>query len=144
MDFYKVISTYSDYLHSIRKLEGFLSLDMKFPVKWGIPKSILEEGKLIPFDAGDENQKGFSFVCEMNEKSVNEILTKINKTIKLNLDREMKDKLFKEVIDNLKQTFEKTDLDKLKTLYFDFETEKSKLDNHEQDGEKSTTIELAE
>lgn len=144
MDFYKVISNYSDYLHSIRKLEGYLSLDMKFPIKWGIPKSIIEDGKLVPFDTGSENEKGFSFVCETDEKSVNEILNKINKTIKLNLDREMKDKLFKEVIDNLKQTFEKTDLEKLKTLYFDFESQASKLDKDEQDGEESTTIELAE
>lgn len=144
MEFYKVISNYSEYIHSIRKLETFLSFDMKFPTKWGVPKSIIDEGKIVPFETGDENLKGFSFVSSIDEKDVNDILGKINKTIKLNKDREIKDKLFKDTIERLKSTFEKTDLEKLKKLYFDFETEEQNLIENEQDGQDPTTIELAE
>lgn len=143
MDFFKLLSSYSDYLHSIRKLEDHLSFDMYFPSKWGIPKSILEEGKIIPFDTNNENLKGFSFVCEIDEKSVNQVIGKISKTVKLNLDRELKDKLFKETIEKLKMTFEKTDLEKLKTINFQFESQKNEVED-EQDGQESTTIELAE
>ena len=35
---------------------------------------------------------------------------------------EIKEKLFKQTIEQLKQTFEQTDLEKLQTLYFDFDT----------------------
>lgn len=143
MDFYKVFVEYVDYIHSIRKLEGFLSFDMKFPSRWGLPKSYLEEGKLVPFETGDENLKGFSFVCEISEKEVNEVLLKIAKAIKVNKDREIKDKLFKETIEKLKQTFEKTDLDKLKKLYFDFETNVTEIKEYE-DEQESETIGLAE
>jgi hypothetical protein len=35
----------------------------------------------------------------------------------------LKEKLFKEAVEQLKSTFEKNDLDKLKNLYFDFNEE---------------------
>jgi hypothetical protein len=143
MDFFKTISSYSDYLVSIRKLEGYLSIDMEFPVKWGLPKSIIEEGKIITFESSVESKKGFSFVCEINDKSINDTLSKINKTIKLNLDREIKDKMFKDSVEKLKQIFDKTDLEKLKKLYFDFESE-IKKEKDDTDEQVRTIIELAE
>lgn len=142
MSFYKEIASFSDYLHSIRKLEGYLSFDLKFPTKWGIQKSIIEEGQLVPFDTGDESTKGFSFVSNINEKEINETINKILKTIKVNKDREIKDRLFKETIDRLKTTFEKNDLEKLKKLYFDFETEETILED-ENDGQISEDTQLA-
>jgi hypothetical protein len=48
-------------------------------------------------------------------------LTKVAKIIKLNKEKELKEKLFKQTVEQLKSTFEKTDLDKLKNLYFDFD-----------------------
>jgi hypothetical protein len=72
-------------------------------------------------------------------------MTKISKVIKLNKEKELKERLFKETVERLKSTFEKTDLDKLQNLYFDFEVEDTTLDIeddideptleiHEQDG----------
>jgi len=142
MSFYQQISEFSDYLHSIRKLEGYLSFDIMFPIKWGVPKSIVDEGQLVPFETGDENTKGFSFVSTINEKEINDTINKILKTIKINKDREIKDRLFKETIDRLKNTFEKNDLEKLKKLYFDFETEEPSLEN-EDDGQIPENTELA-
>ena len=142
MSFYQHISSFSDYLHSIRKLDDYLSFDIFFPIKWGVPKSIIDEGKIVPFESGDENYKGFSFVSSLNEKDINDTIAKIIRTIKLNKDREIKDKLFKDTIDKLKQTFEKNDLDKLKKLYFDFDIEETTL-NDEQDGQIPNNSELA-
>jgi hypothetical protein len=96
----------------------------------------------VPFESGDENYKGFSFVSSLNEKEINDTISKIIKTIKLNKDREIKDKLFKDTIEKLKQTFEKNDLDKLKMLYFDFNIEETTL-NDEQDGQIPDNPELA-
>ena len=123
MSFYKEIIPFVDYIHSIRKLESYLSFDMKFPVKWSIPKSIIDEGKIIGFEVEDQNSKGITFVTPINELEVSTILVKIGKIIKLNKERELKEKLFKQTVEQLKQTFEKTDLDKLQNLYFDFEDE---------------------
>ncbi len=158
MSFYKEIIPFVDYIHSIRKLESYLSFDMKFPVKWSIPKSIIDEGKIIGFEVEDQNSKGITFVTPINELEVSTILVKIGKIIKLNKERELKEKLFKQTVEQLKQTFEKTDLDKLQNLYFDFEDEidsefDSELDDEinenqqinledEQDRQEPATAEL--
>ena len=123
MSFYKEIASFAEYIHSIRKLKNYLSFDLQFPSKWSLPKSMVDESQVIPFEAEDSNFKGISFVAEMNETAINSILAKILKIIKLNKEREIKEKLFKQTIDHLKETFEKNDLDKLKNLYFDFNEE---------------------
>jgi hypothetical protein len=158
MSFYKEILPFVEYIHSIRKLESYLSFDMKFPIKWSIPKSIIDEGKIIGFEVEDQNSKGITFVTPINELEVSTILVKIGKIIKLNKERELKEKLFKQTVEQLKQTFEKTDLDKLQNLYFDFDNEidtefDSELDDEinenqqinledEQDRQEPTTAEL--
>ena len=57
----------------------------------------------------------------------------------------IKEKLFKETVEELKKTFQQNDLEKLQNLYFDFSTEvedTSNLDTY--DTGESETIELAE
>lgn len=141
MSFYKELQVFSEYIHSIRFLEGYITLDLRFPMNWGLPKSLTSEDKVIPFESGEQNLKGISFVCSFEESEVTETISKINKVIKLNKDRELKEKLFKETIDTLKRTFETTDLDTLKSLYFDFE----KKENTLEDGTtRGTSLELVE
>ena len=144
MSFYKELVPFVQYIHSIRKLETYLSFDMAFPTKWSLPKSIIDEGQVIAFNLENQNLKGVSFVSQINENDVSVILTKIGKIIKLNKERELKEQLFKQTIDQLKQTFEKNDLDKLQNLYFDFETDAPNLELNEQNGQESATIELAD
>lgn len=128
MSFYKELAPFVEYIHSIRKLKTYLSFDMLFPTKWSLPKSIIEEGQIVGFDSEDQNMKGISFVSEINESNISLTLTKIAKIIKLNKERELKERLFKQTVDQLKQTFEKTDLDKLQNLYFDFDEGDTSLD----------------
>jgi hypothetical protein len=150
MSFYKEIIPFVEYIHSIRKLESYLSFDMKFNTKWSIPKSIVEEGQVIGFEVEDQNLKGVTFVCPIGEKEVSLTIVKIGKIIKLNKERELKERLFKQTVEQLKQTFEKNDLDKLQNLYFDFEIDEelntdleSEIElEDEQDGQESTATEL--
>ena len=145
MSFYKELAPFVQYIHSIRKLENYLSFDMVFPTKWTLPKSIIDEGQVISFNVENQNSKGVTFVSQINENDISLILIKIAKIIKLNKERELKEQLFKQTIDQLKQTFEKNDLDKLQNLYFDFETDMTpNLDLDEQNGQESTTIELVD
>lgn len=123
MSFYKEIIPFVDYIHSIRKLEKYLSFDMKFPNKWSIPKSIIDEGQVVGFQVDDGNFKGVSFVSQISDVEVSTVLVKIGKIIKINKEKELKEKLFKQTVEELKKTFEKNDLEKLQNLYFDFESE---------------------
>ena len=152
MSFYKEIAPFVEYIHSIRKLESYLSFDMKFPTKWSIPKSIVDEGQVVGFEVEDPNMKGITFISPIGEKEVSSIVVKIGKIIKLNKERELKERLFKQTVEQLKQTFEKTDLDKLQNLYFDFEVG-NELDTDleteidledEQYGQESTISELVQ
>ena len=121
MSFYKELLPFVEYLHSIRKLKNYLSFDMVFPTKWSLPKSIVEEGQIVGFEAENQNLKGISFVSPIDDSEVSKTMTKISKVIKLNKEKELKERLFKDTVERLKSTFEKTDLDKLQNLYFDFE-----------------------
>jgi hypothetical protein len=121
MSFYKELLPFVEYLHSIRKLKNYLSFDMVFPTKWSLPKSIVEEGQIVGFEAENQNLKGISFVSPIDDSEVSKTMMKISKVIKLNKEKELKERLFKETVERLKSTFEKTDLDKLQNLYFDFE-----------------------
>lgn len=143
MSLYKEILPFIDHIVSIRRLESYITFDMKFPTKWSLPKSLVDESKVVGFEAGDTNYKGVSFVSQIDEKEITDTLNKVSKIIKFNKEKELKEKLFKETIERLKQTFEKTDLDKLKNLYFDFETdEDTKLNIDGDDGQESKNIEL--
>jgi hypothetical protein len=144
MNFYTEITPFIEYLNSIRKLENYLSFDMKFPLKWGIPKSLLDESQIVAYETGVENTKGLSFVSKIEDSEINNTIGKIMKVIKLNKEREIKDKLFKETVERLKTTFEKTDLEKLQKLYFDFESDydPNTLEISEN-GQETTNAELA-
>jgi hypothetical protein len=156
MSFYKELVPYIDYIHSIRRLETYLSFDMKFPVKWSLPKSIVDEGQVVGFETDNQNLKGISFVSPINEKEISTILVKIGKVIKLNKEKELKERLFKQTVEELKKTFEQTDLEKLQNLYFDFESEEVSPEleinedliedeiEDEQDGQEPTTTELVQ
>jgi len=152
MSFYKEIAPFVEYIHSIRKLETYLSFDMKFQTKWSIPKSIVDEGQVVGFDVEDPNMKGVTFICPIGEKEISSIIVKIGKIIKLNKERELKERLFKQTVEQLKQTFEKTDLDKLQNLYFDFDVQdeldtdlETEIDlEDEQYGQEPTITELVQ
>jgi hypothetical protein len=133
MSFYKELVPFIEYIHSIRKLKTYLSFDIVFPTKWAIPKSLVEEGQIVGFEAEDQNFKGISFVTPITDKDISNTLIKIAKIIKLNKEKEFKEKLFKQTVEQLKQTFEKTDLDKLQNLYFDFDEGDTSLDIDEEE-----------
>lgn len=133
MSFYKELAPFVEYIQSIRKLKTYLSFDMVFPTKWSLPKSIVDDGQVVGFETEDQNMKGISFVSPLEELQISSTLTKIAKIIKLNKERELKEKLFKQTIEQLKQTFEKNDLDKLQNLYFDFDL-----------GEEDTNLDIDE
>ena len=143
MSLFTELQSFTEFITSIRKLEDYFSFDLQFPSKWSIPKSMLDEGNVLTFDLKDPNLKGISFVAKIEEKNINSIVDNINKVIKLNREREMKERLFKKMIENLKTTFESNSLDKLENLYFGFEENTIlNLEKNEQTESESENVEL--
>lgn len=144
MNFYQNIQPFVDYLFSIRKLKDYISIDLLLPNKWSLPKNLPEGVEVVPFKSEENDLRGTSFVSQMTEENVSKLINVISKTIKLNKERELKEVLFKQTIEELKKTFEKNDLDTLQKLYFDFETDIENSEEDEQNGQESATLELAE
>ena len=143
MTFYNTLESIKEYFVSFRKLETYLSLDLKFPDTWSMPKSTTTDYQVVPFELNHQGSRGMSFVCEMNEVEVEKNITMIQKIIRLNKERELKEVLFKEVMSELKKTFETNDLESLKRLNFHFENEKPKIEDldHELGGESLELVE---
>jgi hypothetical protein len=118
MSLFKEIEKISDYIISIRKLEKYFSFDISFPGTWSILKSHVDETKTL-FTKSDDKVKTVSFVSEINEESINDTISKIENIINYNIEREEKQKLFQEKVNELKNLFEKESLDELKNIKFD-------------------------
>jgi hypothetical protein len=122
MKIYSELKPFLDYVTSIRKIEDYLSLDFLFPKEWVIPKNFVDETKIVTFKSGSVNLTGISFISKTNTEIDTTFLT-VEKIINYNKEREMKESLFKKKVEELKKTFETTDIDKLKKLDFKFEEE---------------------
>lgn len=118
MSLFKEIENIVDYCSSIRKLKTYLSFDMMFPATWTVLKSQVDETKTV-FNKSDDKGKNISFVSEIDEESISETISNIEKVIFYNKEKEEKERLFKEKVNELKNLFEKGGLEDLKNLKFD-------------------------
>lgn len=130
MSFYKEIEKIVEYTNSIRKLEKYLSFDITFPPTWSVLKSQVDETKTV-FHKNDEKGKTVSFLSEVDELSITETIDRIEKIIFYNREKEEKQRLFNEKVNELKSLFEKEGLDDLKSLKFDLD-ETPKLEGTEE------------
>lgn len=115
---------------------------MKFPNRWLVPKNLLEEGQIIPFNISEDDFKGMSFVSEIENTKIEKTIAKIKKIINYNKEKEQKEQLFKEYVDRLKLTFEKNNLEKLQNLQFEFENNSHDILNNSKYDEESEVAEL--
>jgi hypothetical protein len=118
MSLYKEIENIVDYCSSIRKLKTYLSFDMVFPATWAVLKNQVDETKTV-FNKSDDKGKNISFVSEIDEQSISETISNIETVINYNKEKEEKERLFKEKVNELKNLFEKGGLEDLKNLKFD-------------------------
>ena len=107
------------YLISVRKLKQYLTIDIEFPNHWKIPKRFVQEDKIVENDKVNDGYRFFSFVSELDERQLNKTVENIRNIIDYNKEIEMKEKLLKQKIDELKRVFESENLDKLQSLKFD-------------------------
>ena len=132
MSLYKEFSSLLPYLQSVRKLESYLSFDVSFPTTWKLPKKFVDEEKVMEQTSKMEGHRFFSFVAEIDEESVELLSNNLKSIIKYNHDREEKERLFQNKVEELKNIFEKQDLTSLKNLNFELKTGKIELEDEEE------------
>jgi len=127
---YKELKDIFQFLVSVRKLKKYLTIDIEFPTHWKIPKRFVQEDKIIENDKVNEGFRFFSFVSEFDEKNLNSVVSNIKSIISYNKEIEMKERLLKQKIDELKKIFESENIENLQSLKFDILEEK--LDDGEE------------
>jgi transcriptional regulator of heat shock response len=135
MSLYKEFSELLPYLQSVRKLKNYLSFDVHIPNTWKLPKRFVEEDKVMEQEYSEPNQRLISFVTQITEEGVEKTSINIRGIIKYNLEREEKERLFDDKVKELKDMFEKQNLQSLQSLKFQIKPSKITL----EDGEESKT-----
>ena len=140
---YKELKDIFNYLITVRVLKSYLSIDVEFPIGWKIPKKFVQEDKIMENEKMNKDKRFFSFVSEFDEEALNTTLKSIKSIISYNKEIELKEKLLKQKIDELKKIFESEHLDSLQNLKFELLEEK--LNDEEEDfNERGTSLGLAE
>lgn len=117
---YKEITELRPYFHSLREFNTDMSLDMKFPLNW----EITYETKSFPitkYKEQDKNDKTklISFIAPKTEAGYKEAFKCVKFIINLNIERETKERLLEEKINELKKLFQEKDLKLLENLKFE-------------------------
>jgi hypothetical protein len=121
------------YLQSVRKIKTYLSFDIQFPDTWKLPKKYVNEKSLVENERTTAGFRFFSFVAEFNETATEELINSIKNIIAYNKEREEKDKLFQNKINELKVIFEKQTLNNLQALKFEITENKIELEDDEDE-----------
>lgn len=130
------------YLKSVRVLKDYVSFDLYFSNFWSIPKKYVTKNiEVIKSDKTDRpNTELYSFVVMNQKELVDELENSINDIISYNKEKEEKEKLFKQKIQELKSMFESKGVEELKRLQFEME-EDVRLglneENLEEDGQRT-------
>lgn len=109
----KKLDSLQPYVISIRYIQGINVVDAVFKQGWTVPKS-----EYINIEKGDGDEEYYMFFSQKEGIGVDELLDYIEHVIKLNVERELKYELLKEKVKELKALFNKTSLEKLRTLKF--------------------------
>jgi len=140
MTFFKELEKIFPYLKSIRKLKGYLSIDVEISQNWKIPKKFTIESKVVEQENSQPNMRLISFVSEFNEKELSITVNNIKSIIDYNRELEEKEVLFVNKVEELKKIFEKQDLNKLQSLKFDIKEFNLQLEDEDETGKPDGVV----
>lgn len=139
MSFYKEFLILNPYFKSIRKLKDYLSFDLEIPKTWKLPKKYVKEEQIVEFDNPSPTIRSISFVAKMDESEITNLISNIKNIIDFNRELEEKEKLFQNKVNELKNFFEKENLQNLQGLKFEINDVKLELKNAEPEVEPTRT-----
>ena len=140
MTFFKELEKIFPYLKSIRKLKGYLSIDVEISQNLKIPKKFTIDGKVVEQENSQPNMRLISFVSEFNEKELSITVNNIKSIIDYNRELEEKEVLFVNKVEELKKIFEKQDLNKLQSLKFDIKEFNLQLEDEDETGKPDGVV----
>lgn len=114
----KTLDSLQPYVIGIRYLKGIPLVDVVFKEGWSVP-----EDPIINREKGDEVMNYYMLFSDSPKIGLDDLLAYVDKTIKMNQDREKKHDLLKAKVDELKLIFKNNSLAKLKNLKFSFSDE---------------------
>jgi hypothetical protein len=114
----KTLDSLQPYVIGIRYVEGTPLVDAVFKEGWTIP-----EDNNIKRIKGNEEMNYVMIFSEVKGVGLDDLLGYVEKTIKLNQEREKKHELLRSKVNELKEMFKKYSLTKLSTLKFSFAEE---------------------
>jgi len=120
MTFYNVISFLFPYLYSIKKLKNYLSIEMIFPKNWEFPSKILEKVQAEQNEKYNGEGYFLIFVSELDEQKLNNLLDSIADLITFNLEKQEKEMILREKVQELKEIFKMKSLDEVKNIEIKF------------------------
>jgi hypothetical protein len=105
------------YFHSLREIQGNVSLDIKLPLHWSY-EDIVKPYSGVKTKIQDKNEKYtlLSLISTATFNGYEIVFACANDLIKTNKDEEEKQKLYQQKIKELQELFKKGSLDKLKDL----------------------------
>ena len=132
----ETLDSLQPYVIGIRYLEGTPLVDVVFKEGWAV-----QEDPKIKMMKGNEEMNYYMLFSEVKGVGLDELLGFVDKTIKLNIEREKKHDLLREKVQELKEVFKRNTLDKLKRLKFAFNEEDlvPKLDEFDLDIDEDFT-----
>ena len=131
MIYSQFVDKVSKYLKSVRILKNYVSFDMLLPESW----SILKSPQVVEVIKTDDNRV-ISFVCENKTEYIDTLEKYLDGVVKVNVEKEEKERLFQNKVEELKNIFEKQDLNSLKGLNFELKTGKIELVDEEESIER--------
>lgn len=114
----KTLDSLQPYVIGIRYLDGLPLVDTVFKEGWNVP-----EDPSITKVKGDEGMNYYMIYSEKKGIGIDELLSFVDKTIKLNLEREKKHELLRLKVEELKKLFKDNSLARLTRLKFTFAEE---------------------
>lgn len=114
----KTLDSLQPYVIGIRYLDGLPLVDTVFKEGWNVP-----EDPTITKVKGDEGMNYYMIYSEKKGIGIDELLSFVDKTIKLNLEREKKHELLRLKVEELKKLFKDNSLARLTRLKFTFAEE---------------------
>lgn len=106
------------YINGIRYVQGMQIVDAMFKEGWTVPNSEVIRKELV-----DKEQNYYMFFSEKEGVTFDDLLDYVQNIIKINIERENKNLLFKERVKELQTIFKENSLNKLQTLKFTFSDE---------------------
>lgn len=117
MNFTDIIAYLFPYMGSIRRLKEYISIDLVFPGNWEFPTEVIQKCQVVQNEKFAGPGISLSFVSKPNDE-LEQLILVIEELINLNLEREEKERLFKNKVTELKKLFNSTSLNQLKHLEF--------------------------